>query len=160
MADTRLLSTHLNDHLALATVAVELAFRAAGAMADRPWGPTVTALPAELEAERQAVLAVMKACEVGRDRVKELAAWAGEKAGRLKTNGRLTSRSPLSDVVELEALAMLLLGLRGFWRGLAQAWEGDARLGSVDPAARAEAAGARLDRVEAARDRAAVSALA
>jgi hypothetical protein len=160
MADTRVLSTHLNDHLALATAAVELASRAAGAMAARPWGPVVTALPAELEAERQAVLTVMSACHVGRDRVKELAAWAGEKAGRLKTNGRLTGRSPLSDVVELEALAMLVLALRGFWHGLAEAWDGDARLGTVDAGARAEAAGARLDRVEEARDRAAVSVLA
>ena len=55
---------------------------------------------------------------------------------------------------------MLLLALRGFWRAPAKAWDGDARLGAVAPAARAEAAGARLDRVEAARDRAAVSALA
>jgi hypothetical protein len=53
---------------------------------------------------------------------------------------------------------MLLLALRGFWRGPAHAWDGDARLGTVDPAAHAEGAGACLDRAEAARDRAALSA--
>jgi hypothetical protein len=159
MPDTRLVATHLNDHLALATAAVALARRASGAMAQRPWGPELTPLAAELEAERQAILALLRANGAGRDRLKELGGWAGEKVGRLKPNGRLKDRSPLSDVVELEALAMLVFALRGFWRGLAGAWEGDGRLAGLDVAARAEAANGRLDRLERARDRAATAAL-
>ena len=37
-------------------------------------------------------------------------AWIGEKAGRLKFNGRILSRSPVSDLEELE---LLRLGVEG-----------------------------------------------
>src|SRR4051794_25402607 len=52
------------------------------------------------------------------DRLKNAAAWTGEKAGRLKLNGRLTSYSPLSPVVELEALIAGVTGKRALWRAL------------------------------------------
>jgi hypothetical protein len=39
-----------------------------------------------------------------------------EKAGRLKLNGSLLSRSPLSDLVELEGLALGVQGKLAGWR--------------------------------------------
>ncbi|HEY5356166.1 MAG TPA: hypothetical protein VIJ82_00465 [Streptosporangiaceae bacterium] len=41
---------------------------------------------------------------------KVYAGWLAEKAGRLKFNGRLRARSPLSNLVELE---LLRLGVEG-----------------------------------------------
>lgn len=42
-----------------------------------------------------------------------------EKAGRFKLNGRVLSRSPLSDVVELEAVRLGVDGKACAWRSLA-----------------------------------------
>ena len=44
------------------------------------------------------------------DRVKDAIARAGERLGRLKLNDRLRTRSPLSDVVELETLVVGIAG--------------------------------------------------
>jgi hypothetical protein len=42
----------------------------------------------------------------------------GEKAGRLKFNGRLLARSPLSDLEELELLRLGVEGKAAGWRTL------------------------------------------
>ena len=49
----------------------------------------------------------------GESKTKEAVAWVGEKIGRLKLNGQLRGYSPLSRVLELEALAV---GVSGSWR--------------------------------------------
>jgi hypothetical protein len=59
------------------------------------------------------------------------AAWAGEKAGRLKPNGHLMSRSPLSSLEELEMLRLGVEGKAAGWRTLRVLAERDSRL---DPA--------------------------
>ena len=56
------------------------------------------------------------------------AAWIGEKAGRLKFNGRLLSRSPLSDLEELEVLQLGVEGKAAGWRTLRARADTDARL--------------------------------
>jgi hypothetical protein len=43
---------------------------------------------------------------------------AGEKVARLKPNERVTKRSPLSDVLELEALVLAVQGKALGWRML------------------------------------------
>ena len=55
-------------------------------------------------------------------------AWIGEKAGRLKFNGRLLSRSPLSDLEELELLRLGVEGKAAGWRTLRTLAGTDARL--------------------------------
>jgi hypothetical protein len=54
------------------------------------------------------------------DRVKVLVAWGAEKLGRLKLNGQLVGYSPLSRVVELEALTLGVAGKLALWRALDQ----------------------------------------
>ena len=56
------------------------------------------------------------------------AAWIGEKAGRLKLNGRLLARSPLSDLEELELLRLGVEGKAAGWRTLRTQADTDARL--------------------------------
>lgn len=51
-----------------------------------------------------------------------------EKAGRLKSNGRLFSRSPLSDVLELESMLLGVQGKASCWRTLRVLAEDDDRL--------------------------------
>jgi hypothetical protein len=129
---TRLLAIYLNDHLAGATGALELARRARSANRDTPFEDAFDRLATEIAEDRDALLDVMRRLGVPRDPVKEAAGWLAEKAGRLKLNGRLTGYSPLSRVVELEILALGVEGKRALWRALRELAAGDARLAGVD----------------------------
>jgi hypothetical protein len=126
----KLLAIYLNDHLAGATVGVELARRAAGANEGTPLGDTLEQLAAEIAEDRDALQRVMSQLGVGEDRVKVAAAWAAEKFGRLKLNGQLTGYSPLSRLVELEGLHVGISGKLELWRMLKTTSE--ARLRSFD----------------------------
>ena len=60
----------------------------------------------------------MRVLGVRADRLKVVGAWAAEKLGRFKLNGRLVGYSPLSRVVELEALMLGVHGKLALWRSL------------------------------------------
>ena len=73
------------------------------------------------------------------DMAKIAVAWVGEKAGRLKLNGRILGRSPLSPVVELETLAIGITGKLLLWRLLRERQlPGSAAVDLDDLIARAE----------------------
>ena len=59
---------------------------------------------------------------------KVYAGWIGEKAGRLKFNGRLFTRSPLSRLEELELLRLGVEGKAAGWRTLRVLADTDQRL--------------------------------
>ena len=113
-----LLGIYLNDHLAGATAGVELARRAAGACHGSATGDALETLAADIAADRAALLDIMGALGVPVRHYKVYAAWAGEKVGRLKLNGRLLGRSPLSTLVELEVLRLGVEGKGAGWRTL------------------------------------------
>jgi hypothetical protein len=101
--DHKLLGIYLNDHLAASTAGVELVERVA-AQHDGDRGTELTRLADDIAQDREELRALMGRLEVSEDPVKTAAGWLGEKAGRLKPNAHLVSRSPLSDVLELETL--------------------------------------------------------
>ena len=103
MTDQDLLAIYLNDHLAAATAGVELVRRAASSH-DGERGDELARLADEIAEDRESLRDIMKRLDVSESTVKKSAGWAGEKVGRLKPNDHLVSRSPLSDVLELEAL--------------------------------------------------------
>jgi hypothetical protein len=103
MTDQDLLAVYLNDHLAAATAGVELARRTAS-QHDGERGTELNRLAEEIAADREALRDLMRRLDVAESTVKAAAGWVGEKVGRLKPNAHLVSRSPLSDVLELEAL--------------------------------------------------------
>ena len=74
----------------------------------------------------------MRALGVPVRHYKVLGGWAAEKAGRLKLNGRLRSRSPLSSVVELEGMHLGVLGKAAGWRLLRALADSDPRLDAVE----------------------------
>jgi hypothetical protein len=59
---------------------------------------------------------------------KMVAAWAAEKVARLKLNGRIFARSPLSRVIELEMLRLGVEGKVAGWRTLRMLADTDPRL--------------------------------
>jgi hypothetical protein len=91
----------------------------------------------------------MEALGVGVDHAKVLAGWGAEKLGRLKPNGRLLSYSPLSRVVELEALTLGVTGKLNLWRALGETHSGDERLARFGLAELEERAAAQREQLEA-----------
>jgi hypothetical protein len=114
------MAIYLNDHLAGATVGVELARRAAGANRGSSYGQFLDELATEIRSDRESLIAIMRSLRVRVDRLKVSAAWAAEKLGRLKLNGQLRGYSPLSRLVELEALTLGVSGKLAMWRALDQ----------------------------------------
>jgi hypothetical protein len=141
------LAIYLNDHLAGATVGVELARRALGSNEGNPeFGPALTELRAEIEADRETLKAVMDQLGVGQSKLKPAAAALGERLGRLKPNGQLCGYSPLSRLDELEILQIGVAGKRRLWRALEHTRAEE--LADFDLAALAERATAQLRRLE------------
>ncbi|MFF7455611.1 hypothetical protein [Kitasatospora sp. NPDC008115] len=116
--DRRWLGIYLNDHLAGATAGLALCRRAARAHRGDPLGPVLHRLSLEIAEDRRSLLALIRRLGLPVQRHKATMAWLGEKAGRLKLNGRLLRRSPLSDVLELEALGLGIQGKTMLWRTL------------------------------------------
>jgi hypothetical protein len=113
-----LLAIYLNDHLAGATVGRELSRRAAASNRNTSYGPFLDDLAREVQEDRESLLAIMRALGIRVDRLKVAGGWGAEKLGRLKLNGRLRGYSPLSRIVELEALALGVRGKLALWRAL------------------------------------------
>ena len=130
-SEVSMLGIYLNDHLAGATAGTELAHRTARSHRDGKNGATLRRLAAEIAQDRAALLDIMIALGVKVRRYKVGAAWVGEKAGRLKFNGRLFARSPLSNLEELEMLRLGVEGKAAGWRTLRTLADTDTRL---DPA--------------------------
>lgn len=103
MTNQDLLAIYLNDHLGASTAGVELIGRAAGNH-DGERGRQLARLADEIAEDRESLRDLMKRLEVSESLMKTAAGWLGEKAGRLKTNGHVVTRSPLSDVLEIEML--------------------------------------------------------
>jgi hypothetical protein len=113
-----LLGIYLNDHLAGATGGTQLARRAAGGAGGTAASGDLRRFAAEVAQDRATLLQIMVALGIPVRRYKVYAAWIGEKAGRLKFNGHLTSRSPLSSLEELEMLRLGVEGKAAGWRTL------------------------------------------
>ncbi len=112
------LSIYLRDHLASAVAGIELARRLQAREQAGAFGASMSELLEELVEDREVLEGLMEQLEVEPSEFKKAAAWLGEKVSRLKLNGRLVSRSPLSTVVELEGLAMGVSGKRSLWESM------------------------------------------
>lgn len=129
-ADHGLLGVYLNDHLAGSTVGIELAHRLAASARDLPTAASAVLkqLTADIAQDRTALLEIMIALGLPARRYKVYAAWAAEKVGRLKLNGHLLARSPLSSLEELEMLRLGVEGKGAAWRTLRILAQRDRRL--------------------------------
>ena len=124
----KLLAIYLNDHLAGAAGGVELAHRLADAEEGTDLGESVTNLAKEITEDRAALLRIMRPLDITPHHRFSALGWAGEKVARLKLNGRLLHRSPLSTLIELEALRLGVLGKLQLWTTLAHTHAQDPRL--------------------------------
>jgi hypothetical protein len=108
----RLLRIYLQDHHAASAGGVALARRALG-----PSHP----LAKQIARDRDALERVMRQLAVTPSALKVGTVRVAELVGRLKLNGRIFERSPLSSVVELETLVVGVRGKEALWTALQRA---------------------------------------
>jgi hypothetical protein len=123
-----LLGIYCNDHLAAATGGIELVSRMLSRHRGSPHEANLEGLLDELREERAALRSFMAALGVPVRQYKQLASWVGEKVSRLKLNGHLLSRSPLSDLVEFEFITTAVLAKRCGFETLRVVASADERL--------------------------------
>lgn len=154
MDRSRLLGIYLDDHLVLLAAGRALA-RRMGRRAGDELGDLLRDVGAGLGEDRDEVHAIMAERGLRRSRLKPVLGGLAERGGRLKLNGTLVRRSPLTPLVELEGLGLLLEGVRTFWAALDAAGIAP----GSDPAGRAARTARQAGRVEALRLGAAPAAL-
>lgn len=81
----------------------------------------------EVEQDREALRRIVTAVGAPESRLLQGAAAVGERLGRLKLNGTLVRRSPVSDLFELEMMSSAVAGKRAGWLTLRQWADGDPR---------------------------------
>ncbi|MFP5283466.1 MAG: hypothetical protein ACLGIF_08460 [Actinomycetes bacterium] len=94
----------LRNHQAGGQAAVNLFRRAARAQRGRPYATQLRQLATEAREDLDFNESVMRRLGVRPSPVQVLALRAGGRIGRLKPNGQLLRRAPLSDLIELEGL--------------------------------------------------------
>ena len=95
-------------------------------------GRYLAAFIPELRHDQSILESVMGTLELKKDPLKTRTAWVSEKLARLKLNGSLLRYSPLSRLVELEALCIATEGRLSLWRTLARLSAKDTRLAGFD----------------------------
>lgn len=153
--DQSLLGIYLNDHLAGAVVGANLARRLAASEREWTWVDVLDRLAIELAEDRADLLDMMAALDVPVRHPKSWVAWSAERAGRLKLNGRIFVRSPLSRVLELEALRLGVEGNAAAWRTLRTRARTDDRLDAGRLDGLIKRARAQIDQLEELRSEAA-----
>ncbi|WP_299951737.1 hypothetical protein [uncultured Modestobacter sp.] len=128
VAHPELLAVYLNDHLASSTGGIELVSRMIGVHRGGPHEAGLRQLLEELREEKSALDGQMRALGIAVRQYKQAGVWLAEKASRLKFNGHLLSRSPLSDLVEFEFLASAVRGKRSGFETLRIAATVDGRI--------------------------------
>ncbi|CAN5571588.1 hypothetical protein BH20ACT23_BH20ACT23_11860 [soil metagenome] len=158
MAKDKYLHIYLADHHAGSVAGVELARRCAHNNKGNDIGHFVstTLIPA-IEEDQGTLSQIMQRAGASENRLKNAMFWAGEKFGRLKLNGELTSYSPLSRLIELEGLTSGVAGKLSLWQCLRETH--DPRLESVDLTDLIARAEEQLKGLELQRRKAAVMAL-
>jgi hypothetical protein len=152
--DQALLGIYLNDHLAGSVVGSNLARRLASREDRWAGSEDLHGLADEIAADRQSLMEIMKDLGVPVRRAKTWLAWIAERAGRVKLNGRILARSPLSRVLELEAMLLGVEGKAAGWRTLRTLADTDHRLDTGRLDELNERARGQIDQLEALRVRA------
>jgi hypothetical protein len=154
----RMIGIYLNDHLAGSVMGSRLAKRIARQNEGNEYGTKVAGIAREIEEDKATLHELMDRLGIGEQRARMAMAWVAEKAMRLKPNGRLLRYSPLSRVLELEALTMGITGKLELWRSM-EAVENGAKVPGFDFTQLAQRAETQRDLVEDLRVRAAREAL-
>lgn len=112
-----LLAHHVRLHLVGAAAGIALFGRE---LADADARRETGRIRRELVAERRELVAIAESIGASDPILPSFGATVGERLGRLKPNGRLLHRTPLTDVVDLEAMRDAVAGKIGGWEAMLQ----------------------------------------
>ena len=155
----RMLAIYLRHHLAASKGGLDLFERSARGQSSPEARRELRVLADEVTQDRQRLAAILQRLGIPRPRMAEILVSVSETVGRLKPNGTLIRRSPLSDVVELEALSAAVEAKRLGWVTLRVVSERDGRLDTADFDELIRRASDQQDQVELLRRQAVASAL-
>ncbi|MFD5464225.1 hypothetical protein ACFWIQ_15595 [Kitasatospora sp. NPDC127059] len=122
------LHIYLNDHLSGAFGGAALADRMARSHSDSRRAGDLRRLARDIEQDRDDLVRIMTRLDVPVRRYRTWLGLAGERLGRLKPNGTVVRRAPLSDLIELETLRTGVEGKAAVWRALRAIADTDERL--------------------------------
>jgi hypothetical protein len=141
----RLRCIYLDDHWAGAAAGVALATRLAEENTDSSLGADLAWISDQIRKDRGKLAEVRHHLRCTGGAFKEAAALIGERLSRLKPNGRIIQYSPLSRVLELEALISGVSAKRRLWVALQALHEDAGRLADFDFERLGASADAQLD---------------
>ena len=113
-----LLAIYLRDHHAAGVAGARVAPRVATVVERDSGTEDLGRVASEIKQDLIALEGIMRRLGVEPDRVKDSFSRIAERLGRLKLNGRLLRRSPLSDLLELETLVVGITGKQALWVSL------------------------------------------
>ncbi|MGW9122588.1 hypothetical protein ACWGRV_39385 [Streptomyces sp. NPDC055663] len=126
------LSIYLNDHVTGAFGGAALARRMADTHPDSLRAAELRQLARDVEQDRDDLVQIMISLAVPVRHYRTWLGLAGERIARLKPNGSLRHRSPLSDLIELESMRIGVEGKTALWQALRAIADNDPRLDPDD----------------------------
>lgn len=118
--DRYLFGLYLSDHFTGATAGLKRIERMVEAYQDTPFHGELAETAEQIRAERELLRSLLDSLGVPRRRHRQAGAWVVERVGRLKLNGRLVERSPMTAVLEAELMRSAILGKIGGWQTLGE----------------------------------------
>ncbi len=112
---------YLQNHEAAARAGHDLFRRSAANQRPRPYADELAALADDVRDDLAELRSLMREAGFRANPVLGVALRLGERLGRLKPNGRILTRSPLSDLIEVEALLDAVNAKRAGWIALTAA---------------------------------------
>ena len=140
-----LLELYLQDHYAGSAGGVRLIERSRESNAGTAFEPGLARLDDEIHHDQVELRKIMEHLAIEPSKLKEAVAWGAATLGGL--NGRLTTYSPLSRVVELEALTAAVSAKLCLWMTLGNLADEEERVDKVTLTRLRDAARAQLDRL-------------
>lgn len=113
-----LLQLYMSDHLTGATAGVSRINRMANDFIDTPMFGRLGRLVDEISAERDFLERLINDLGLQQKPHRQAAAWVGERVARIKSDGRILDRSPMTMLLETELMRGAVTGKLGGWEVL------------------------------------------
>jgi len=141
----RLLRIYLVDHDGASSGGVRLANRSRKSNKHTIYASPLATLATEIREDQAELRRILESLRIVPSKTKRAAAWAGATLGGFKPNGQILGYSPLSRVVELEALTSAVAAKLRLWTTLGDLAKVDRRLDETKLAELQKRARSQLD---------------
>ena len=149
-----LLRIYLRDHEAASVGGLQLFRRCCKANRGTAYAAELQRLTEDVRANRDALRRICQMFGVEYSTLGRAAAYAGATLGRIKMNGRVFKYSPLSRVIELEALSSGVMSQLRLWESLVRLSAVEGRLDQVELSRHVTEASGQLDALHLLHDKA------